>query len=122
MQIHTFLPSKMRRGFTLVEIMVVVVIIGLMAAIAIPTFQKVRASSQDKTVINNARQLHSSSNRYFIEFGATTVDYSVLVGGTTGYIQSLATVANEYYPSVYTVDTPVIVTNVGDARIVTYSP
>jgi len=115
-------PSSMRRGFTLVEIMVVVCIIGIMAAIAIPTFQKVRSSSQDKTVFNNAKQLYGSANRYFMEFGVTSVDYTVIVGTSNGYISHLATVANEYYPLVYTVDAPVIVTNVNDARIVTYSP
>jgi type IV pilus assembly protein PilA len=47
--------NKSNKGFTLVEIMIVVVIIGLLASMAIPAFQKVRTSSQDKAVLNNAR-------------------------------------------------------------------
>ena len=53
--------NQSSKGFTLVEIMIVVVIIGLLAAMAIPAFQKVRTSSQDKAVLNNARQLSAAA-------------------------------------------------------------
>src|SRR5471032_267215 len=85
------------RGFTLVEIMIVVVIIGMLAAMAIPGFQKVRNSSQDKAVLNNARQLAAASDQYFMENGVSSVNQSVLVGATN-YVKSLNTVANETYP------------------------
>ena len=59
------------KGFTLVEIMIVVVIIGLLASMAIPAFQKVRTNSQDKAVLNNARQLSAASDQYYLENGGT---------------------------------------------------
>ena len=52
--------KNQKQGFTLVEIMIVVVIIGLLASMAIPAFQKVRSNSQDKAVLNNASQLSAS--------------------------------------------------------------
>ena len=68
------------KGFTLVEIMIVVVIIGLLAAMAIPAFQKVRTASQDKTVLNNARQLSAAADQYYLENGVSTVTIGNLVG------------------------------------------
>jgi type IV pilus assembly protein PilA len=93
--------QKSVRGFTLVEIMIVVVIIGLLAAMAVPAFQKVRESSQDKAIINNLRQIVSAADQYYLEKGVTTVAKTNLVGPTL-YIKSIATVATEVYPDVVT--------------------
>lgn len=106
-------------GFTLVEIMIVVVIIGMLAALAIPGFKKIREASQDKAVMSNARQLAAATDQYMMEYGKSTVTISRLVG-LTNYVKNLDTVASEIYPDVYTAGTPITVNSVGSARTITY--
>ena len=113
--------QKSVRGFTLVEIMIVVVIIGLLAAMAVPAFQKVRQSSQDKTVLNNARQLASAADQYYLEKGVSTVAQTDLVGYDK-YVKSLNTVASETYPSNFTQGVTITVSGIAGVRTVTYAP
>jgi type IV pilus assembly protein PilA len=113
--------SLTNKGFTLVEIMIVVVIIGLLAAMAIPAFQKVRQSSQDKAVLNNARQLSAASDQYFLENGVSTVARTNLVGAAN-YVKSLNLVANETYPTNYTQGTTITIDGVAGVRTITYAP
>jgi len=88
----------MKKGFTLVEIMIVVAIIGLLAAIAIPSFMRARTTSQKNACINNLRQIEAAKDQYALENGLTnlavilasddTATFSNFVGVGDGFIKA----------------------------------
>ncbi len=74
---------KSRGGFTLVEIMIVVAIIALLAAIAVPGFLRSRKRSQATAILNDARIIDGAIDQYAIENnmkGGSTVSVSLLKG------------------------------------------
>ena len=101
--------NKRRGGFTLVEIMIVVAIIALLAAIAVPGFLRARKRSQASRIINDLRLIDSAVDQYAIETnkssGATvnTVDWTnYLKAGTNLYLTGKDILGNSF--GVQTVD------------------
>ena len=75
-----------RGGFTLVEIMIVVAIIALLAAIAVPGFLRARKRSQASKIINDLRMIDSAMDQYAIETTKKTGD-PVAVSDWTNYVK-----------------------------------
>ncbi len=78
--------NKRRGGFTLVEIMIVVAIIALLAAIAVPGFLRARKRSQASRIINDLRLIDSAVDQYAIETNKASGN-SVLVKDWTNYLK-----------------------------------
>jgi hypothetical protein len=76
------------------------VTIGVLAAMAIPAFQKVRMNSHQKMIQNNLRQFNAAAQQYMLETGKTSAGYTDLVGPEDGkYLRELKPVDGEDYES-----------------------
>jgi len=95
--------------------------VGLMAAMAIPAFQKVRQASQQKAVLNNLRQLAAAADQYYLERGVRTATYNDLVGPGK-YIKAINPVAGENYRTLRFVQGMPLRVRLPDGRTVEYKP
>jgi prepilin-type N-terminal cleavage/methylation domain-containing protein len=78
--------AKKHAGFTLVEIMIVVAIIALLAAIAVPGFLRARKRSQASKVLNDLRLISSAMDQYAIEASKKTGD-PIEIADWTNYLK-----------------------------------
>jgi prepilin-type N-terminal cleavage/methylation domain-containing protein len=102
--------NKRRGGFTLVEIMIVVAIIALLAAIAVPGFLRARKRAQASRILNDLRLIDSAVDQYAIETNKSTGS-TVAVTDWTNYLKKnsvLYTTGKDLFGNTYgaqTVDT-----------------
>ncbi len=78
--------NSRRGGFTLVEIMIVVAIIALLAAIAVPGFLRARKRSQASRILNDLRMIDAAVDQYAIETNRTTT-FAVGTADWTNYLK-----------------------------------
>jgi len=77
-----------QKGFTLVEIMIVVAIIGLLAAVAIPNFMRAREKAQTNACIANLKQIDGAKTLYALDNNLSTGDAVVMGDLVSDYIKS----------------------------------
>ncbi len=79
-----------RKGFTLVEIMIVVLIIGILLAIAVPNFIKARETSRSKSCVANLKQIEAAKEQWCMDnkqaTSATPADTDLY--GSTAYVKN----------------------------------
>lgn len=95
------------------------VTVGLLAAMAIPAFQKVRTASQEKAILNNLRQLAAAADQFYLENGVISANFNDLVGPTR-YIPQLLPVAGEDYRQLRFIQGRPLRVQLPDGRVIQY--
>jgi type IV pilus assembly protein PilA len=76
------------KGFTLIELMIVIAIIGILAAIAIPQFSAYRRRSYNSAAKSDARNIATAQEAYYVDNSTYCSTIGTLRGNTYGYMQS----------------------------------
>ena len=100
-------------------VMLIPSMFAIYPAMAIPSFHKVRSTSQEKAVENNLRQIATAADQYFLENGVTEVELDQLIGAE-GYIKALTPVAGENYDGIRIKMGEAIQVILSDGRVITH--
>ncbi|MCC5842420.1 MAG: prepilin-type N-terminal cleavage/methylation domain-containing protein [Opitutales bacterium] len=91
------------RGFTVLEVAIVIAIMAVLAALAIPAYAKIMSSSHERVIINNLRQISYGANNYFLVHGVDEVPVAQLVEGGS-FVANFRPISDEQYPDVVRAD------------------
>jgi type IV pilus assembly protein PilA len=86
-RIANSMNKKNEKGFTLIELMIVIAIIGILAAIAIPQFSAYRKRSYNSAAQADLRNAATAQEAYYVDNSTYTTDYTKLTGNG-GYSQT----------------------------------
>ena len=110
MNINSIIKFRKNRGFTLVEIMIVVAIIALLASIAVPNFLRARKRSQASRILEDLRLIDNAVDQYAIEYSRASGS-TVTWAGVQLYMKRNSNLANSQksviggtYANSFTVD------------------
>jgi prepilin-type N-terminal cleavage/methylation domain-containing protein len=99
---NSIISRRKATAFTLIEIMIVVLIIGILLAIAIPNFVSARETSRAKACVANLKQIDSATQQWAMDNKATDATYDSADGASTSFITTSLVGSTSYIRTVPT--------------------